>query len=122
MFQIDLFVVVHPALPLLTMGSPTLQDVLRDGFGKAVMACDVPEPCKFPSLDSCQKRLLWTHKEVNLASCPVVGLVLQVVDAVRFFQVLGFESLDPFFFQSQLSGSMFHSYRGGWRGQETCTV
>ena len=26
------------------------------------VVCDMPEPCKFPSLDSCQKRFLWTHK------------------------------------------------------------
>ena len=38
------------------------------------MACDMPEPCKFPSLDSCQKRFTWTHKEVDLAPHPVVGL------------------------------------------------
>ena len=25
-----------------------------------------PEPCKFPSLDSCQMRCQWTHKEVVL--------------------------------------------------------
>ena len=31
--------------------------------------------------DSCQKRFLWTHKEVDLAPLPVVGLVLQVGDA-----------------------------------------
>ena len=37
------------------------------------MACDMPEPCKFPCLDSCQKRFLWTHKEVDLAPHPVVG-------------------------------------------------
>ena len=37
------------------------------------MTCDVPEPCKFPSLDSCQKRFLWIHKEVDLAPHPVVG-------------------------------------------------
>ena len=35
-------------------------------FGEADMACDVPEPYKFPSLDSCQKRYLWTYKEVDL--------------------------------------------------------
>ena len=29
------------------------------------MACDMPEPFKFPSLDSCQKRFLWTHREVR---------------------------------------------------------
>ena len=41
------------------------------------MACNMPEPCKFPSLDSCQKRFLWTHKKVDLAQQPVVGLLLQ---------------------------------------------
>ena len=51
------------------------------------MTCDKSEPCKFPSPDSCQKRL---H--------PVVGLVLQVGDAQKFPQTLGFESLDLFFF------------------------
>ena len=60
------------------------------------MACGMPEPCKFPSLDSCQKRFLWTHKEVDLAPHPVVGLVLQVGDAEKFPQALGFEGLDPF--------------------------
>ena len=44
------------------------------------MACDMPKPCKFPSLHSCQKRFLWTHKEVNLVPHPVVSLVLQVGD------------------------------------------
>ena len=37
------------------------------------MACDMPEPCKFPSLDSCQVRFLWTHKKVDLAPHPVIG-------------------------------------------------
>ena len=55
------------------------------------MACDMPEPCKFPSLDSCQKRFLWTHKEVDLPPHPVVGLVLQVEDAKKFPQALGFK-------------------------------
>ena len=77
------------------------------GFGEAVVACDVPEPCTLPSLDSCQKRFLWTQEEVGLASQPVVGLVLLVGDAEKFPQALGFESLNCFF--SQLVGSMFHS-------------
>ena len=58
------------------------------------MAYDMPEPCKFPSLDSCQKRSLWSHKEIDLTPHPVVGLVLQVGDAEKFPQVLGSESLD----------------------------
>ena len=67
-----------------------------DGFREAVEACDIPEPCKFPSLDRCQKRFPWTHKEVDLAPHRVVRLVLQVGDAEKFLQALGFESLDPF--------------------------
>ena len=75
----------------------------------------MPEQCKFPSLDSCQKRFLWTHKEVDLAPHSVVGLAFQVKDAEKFPQALGLESVDHFFFQSQQAGSMFHSHRGGWR-------
>ena len=54
------------------------------------------EPCKFPSLDSYQM-FLWTHKEVDLAPHPVVGLLLQVGVAEKFPHVVGFESLDSFF-------------------------
>ena len=71
-----LFDVVHPAFSLPTTASPTVQGAPKDGFGEAVVACDMPEPCKFPSPDSCQKRFLWTHKEVELAPHPVIGLVL----------------------------------------------
>ena len=60
------------------------------------MACDKHEPFDFPFLDSCQKRFLWTHKEVDLAPHPVIGLVLQVGDREKFPQTLGFEGLDPF--------------------------
>ena len=75
---------------------PTLQDALKDGFEEAVVACGIPEPCKFPSVDSCQKRFLWTHKDVDLALQPVLGLVLQVGDTEKFPHALDFESLDPF--------------------------
>ena len=77
-----MFFIQH--FPLPTTASPILQGALKDGFGEAVVACDMPEPCKFQSLDSWQKRFLWTHKEVDLASHPVVGLVLQVNDAEKF--------------------------------------
>ena len=46
-----LFDVVHPAFPLPTTVSPTLQGAFKDGFGEAVVAYDMPEPRKFPSLD-----------------------------------------------------------------------
>ena len=48
--------VVHPAFPLPTEVSPTLQGTLKDGFGEAVVACDMPEPCEFLSFDSYQKK------------------------------------------------------------------
>ena len=48
-----LFCIVHPAFPLPTTASLTLHGALKDGLGEAVMACDMPEPRKFPSLDSC---------------------------------------------------------------------
>ena len=65
-----LFDVVHPAFPLSTTASLTLQGALKDHFGEAVVACDMPETCEFPSLDSCQKRFLWTHNRVDLAPHP----------------------------------------------------
>ena len=77
------------------------------------MAFEMTVPCKFPSLDSCQKRFLWTHTEVDLAPHPVVGRVLQVGDTEKLPHALGFESLDAFF--NQQAGSMFHSCRGGWK-------
>ena len=106
------------------MALPTLQGALKDGFGEAVMACDMPKPCRFLSLDWCQKRFLWTHKEVDLPPHPVVGLVLQVGDAEKFLQALGFKGLHPFLFfvvvvvvvcQSQQTESMFHKRRAGRR-------
>ena len=73
------------------------------------MACDMTELCKFPSLDSCRKRFLLAHKEVDLTLHPVVGFVLQVGDAERFPQALGLESLEPFSQESASRAS--HSHR-----------
>ena len=64
------------------------QGALKDGFGEAVVACDMPEPCKFPSLDRCLKWFLWAHREVDLAPHPVVGLVLQVEEVEKLPQAL----------------------------------
>ena len=69
----DVTDVVHPAFPLPITASPTLQGALKDDFGEAVVACDMPKPCKFSSLDSYQKRFLWTHKEVDFAPHPVTA-------------------------------------------------
>ena len=93
-----LYDVVHPAFPLPTTALSTFQDALKDGFGEAVVACDMPEPCKFPSLNSCQRRFLWTHEEVDPVLYPVFGLMLQVGDAEKFPRAPRFESLDTFFF------------------------
>ena len=48
------------------------------------MACDMPEPCKIPSLGSCRKRFLWALIEVDLAPHLVVDLVLQIGNAEKF--------------------------------------
>ena len=109
-----LFDAVHQAFLLPTTALPILQGALMDGFGEAAMACDMPEPCKFLSLDSCQTGFLWTCKEVDLAPHPVVSLALQVGDVEKFPQTHGSESLDPFFC-SQQAGSKVHGHRGGRR-------
>ena len=102
-----LFDVVHPAFPLPTTALPTLQGALKDGFGEAVMACGMPEPCQFPFLDSCQKRFLWTHKEVDLAPHSVLGLKLQVENTKKFPHALGFENQNPFCFSVSEYGPYF---------------
>ena len=76
------------------------------------MAHDMSKTCKFPSLDSCRKRFLWDHKEVDLNLHLFVGLVIPVGDEEKFSQALGFESLDPSVRVSK-AGSITHSYRGG---------
>ena len=76
-----------------------LFDVVHPAFGidLAVEARDIPEAWEFPSLDGCQKRFLRTHKGVDLAPHPVVGLVLlQAGDAEQFTQAFGLERLEPF--------------------------
>ena len=70
---------VHPAFSLPITASSTLRDALKDYFGEAVVACDIPEQCVFPSLDSCQESFLLAHKEVDLASHLVVGLIWCII-------------------------------------------
>ena len=70
------------------MALPTFQGALKDGFVEAVMECDMPKPYKFPSLDSCQERLLWSHKGVDLSPHPVVGLAFRIGDAEKFLKRL----------------------------------
>ena len=82
--------VVHPVFTLLTKASATRQGARKDDFGESVVACGMPEPWTFPSLDSCQKRFLWTHKEVDLAPHPVIDFVFQVGAAEKCPKSLGF--------------------------------
>ena len=65
------------------------------------------KPCKFPSLDSCWKRFLWTDKEAEFAPHSVIGLVLKVGDVEKFPQALGFKSLNPLFFSISKQGQCF---------------
>ena len=71
-------------------------------FGEAVLGRGMPEPCQFPSLDSCQTGFLWTFKEAALALHAIVGFVLHIGDAEKFSHALGLESLDPFLRVSRL--------------------
>ena len=45
------FDVIHPAVPLPITALPTLRGALKGRSGEPVVACDMPEPCTFPSLD-----------------------------------------------------------------------
>ena len=116
--ECSLFDAVHPAFPLPTTASSTLRGALKDGFKEAVVVCDMPEPCKFPSLDICEKRFLWTHKEVDLAPYPVAGPLLRLGNTEKFPHALGFESLDSLFLCKQ--GPCFTAVEGG-RGDKRLT-
>ena len=78
------------------MASPILQSALKDGCGEDVVTYDMPEPCGFLSLDSCQKWFLSADEEANPAPHPVIGLVLYVEHMDTFPQALSLESPDPF--------------------------
>ena len=71
--------------------SPTLQGALKDGSREAVVSYDMPEPCKFLSLYSCQTMFLSANQTVELASHLVTRLTLKVGDGYIFL---------CFFFQS----------------------
>ena len=60
-----------------------------------MVACDMPEPCEFPDLDSYRKRFLRTHEGVDVAHHPVAGPVLQEGDAENIPNAFGLEGLDP---------------------------
>ena len=84
-----LFDVVHPVFPLPNKALPTSQGGLKDGSGEVVVATDMSEPCKFPSLDSCHKIFLRIDMKVYLAPHRVVGLVLQAGNAEKCPQAFG---------------------------------
>ena len=111
-----LFGVVHPAFPLLTMASPTLQGALKDSFGEAVMACDMPKLYKFPSLWQLPEEVpvdpqgSWSRPTPSCWSCTPNGRCGEVSSGTWL------QNLDPFS-QRQQAGSMFHGCIGGWRWQ-----
>ena len=67
--------VVHPAFPLLTTASSTLQGAMKDGFGEAVVTCKYPNHANFPlstvaRRDSCgPTRKLILLRTQSLALC-----------------------------------------------------
>ena len=67
----SLMLAIQHYFPLPTAISHRLQGALKDGSGEAVVTCDMPEPCEFPPLDSCQKRFMSAHNDVS--SHPVSG-------------------------------------------------
>ena len=78
---------VHPTFPQPNMVLPTIQSALKDDFGEAVVACDMPKPCKFLSLDIYQKRCLWAREDVDLTLPLVFSLVLQA-DVEKFHSMI----------------------------------
>ena len=54
--ECSFFDVVHSAFPLLTMASSTIQGAVKDGFGEAIIKCDMPKSCKFPSLKTVARK------------------------------------------------------------------
>ena len=67
------------------------------------MACDMLERCKFPSLDSFQKRSLWTHKEIDLAQ----HLVIFVIPVGDVSSGTWFPKPGSFFFRVSKQGPCF---------------
>ena len=63
--------------------------------GEAVMACDMPEPWKFPSLDSCQKRFLWNHRQI------LFSLAIAAIDEAILMQT--FTEQVPSFYRIALT-------------------
>ena len=67
-------------------------------WGEMDVVRGVPEPSELSSPDSCQQRLLWADKGVDLAPHPVVGLLFRLGYAEKLPRALGLERLDPGFF------------------------
>ena len=70
---------------------PPYRFALKAGFGEGVVARNMPATCQFLSHDSCEKRFLWAHEEVELNPHTVVGLALRAREAEKFPQALGLE-------------------------------
>ena len=112
---------VRPAFPLLTAALPIFHGAMKDGFVKAVVTSDRPEPYEFSSLDSCrcQKRFLRARKEDGLAPHPLVGLQ---GDAERFSRKFGLESQDPFLEVSKQGPCLAAIVEDGDNKRLSCTT
>ena len=66
--------------PLPTTASPTFQDAPEDVFGETGVARDTPEPREVPSLDSCQKRVLWAKINTPLFQLSMPGRNLMITN------------------------------------------
>ena len=84
---------------------------------------DKPEPCKFPSLDSCQKRFLWTPKDVDHARTQSLVLYYKQPRRCRDVSSGTFcvRSLDPFYRVSK-QGPCFTAVEEDGCDEETCTA
>ena len=73
----SLFVVVHPAFPLPTTASPTLQYALKDFLERLSWRVTFPHNASFRLLTVARKRFPWTHTKVDVAPHPLVGLLFR---------------------------------------------
>ena len=92
------FDVVHPAFSLPTTASPSPQGAL-----KAVMVCDMPEPCKFRLLTVARRGSCGPKRKLSLLRTQSLVLISMQKMRRSFLMHFGLESLDPFFRVSKQS-------------------
>ena len=76
-----LFDFVRPAFPLPTTASPSLQGP-EGRFGEAVVACDLPKPCTYPSSERKPKS---SPARTDAGGCRAVGMPCRKVSVLVFW-------------------------------------